>query len=54
MEQETQGLPSGEQASRDVVARQEASGLTVRAFCLREGLKEWSPYDRVPDRSCTH
>jgi putative transposase len=33
-----------EQAWRELVARQEQSGLTVAAFCQREGIKAWSLY----------
>ena len=34
-----------EKAWRELVARQAASGLTVREFCRREGLSAWSLYE---------
>lgn len=34
----------GESAWREIVARQEESGLTVQEFCKREGLKAASLY----------
>ncbi|MGB6603282.1 MAG: transposase [Steroidobacteraceae bacterium] len=40
-----QSSPRGEQAWSEVVARQAASGLTVREFCRREGLSAWSLYE---------
>jgi hypothetical protein len=45
MDKEIQERPQGEQAWREVLARQEASSLSVREFCVREGFKEWSLYD---------
>lgn len=33
-----------EQAWRGLVSRQEQSGLSVAAFCQREGIKAWSLY----------
>jgi hypothetical protein len=45
MDNEIRERPQGEQAWREVLARLEASGLSVREFCLREGLKDWSVYD---------
>jgi hypothetical protein len=40
-----QSSPRGEAAWGEVVARQGASGLTVREFCRREGLSAWSLYE---------
>jgi transposase-like protein len=34
-----------EQAWRELVARQAQSGLSVAAFCQREGISAWSLYD---------
>ena len=45
MDNQIRERPQGEQAWSEVLARLEASGLSVREFCLREGLKQWSVYD---------
>lgn len=54
MTKEIQERPRGEQAWIEVLARQEASGLSVREFSRREGLKDSSLYEwrrRVRARS---
>ncbi|MFZ0008698.1 MAG: transposase [Steroidobacteraceae bacterium] len=37
--------PRGEEWWRELVARQAASGLSLREFCRREGLSAWSLYE---------
>lgn len=39
------GGPRGEKWWRELVARQAASGLSLREFCRRESLSAWSLYE---------
>ena len=45
MQRAIQRSPRGESAWSEVVARQAASGLSVREFCRREGFSAWSLYE---------